>query len=126
RVVAVEYPRKGIWSVGFVTGESFADIRAAANEPVLSVLIPTSPLPMTGMTVTVLKSEAVDLNVTIDQAIQFFVSCGVVVPKQPLRPESDRIRNNVSAAIAQHSGRNGASGNRTSADERTDTRESSS
>ncbi|WP_246105935.1 DUF502 domain-containing protein [Rosistilla ulvae] len=80
RVVAIEYPRKGIWSIGFVTGQSMADISAAANEPVLSVLMPTSPMPVTGFTVTVRKSEAVDLDLTIDQAIQFIVSCGVVVP----------------------------------------------
>jgi uncharacterized membrane protein len=80
RVIAVEYPRKGIWSLGFATGESLLDIRSAANEPVVSVLIPTSPIPVTGYTVTVLKSEVIDLNITIDQAVQFIVSCGVVVP----------------------------------------------
>jgi len=127
RVVAVEYPRKGIWSIGFVTGESLADIRAAANEPVLSVLMPTSPMPVTGFTITVMKSEAVDLNITVDQAIQFIVSCGVVVPKQQQRSaETERISNNVSAAIAQHGGGNGSSGNGTSADQRTDSLEASS
>ncbi|MDA1050895.1 MAG: DUF502 domain-containing protein [Planctomycetota bacterium] len=127
RVVAVEYPRKGIWSIGFVTGESMADIRAAANEPVLSVLMPTSPMPVTGFTITVLKSEAVDLNITVDQAIQFVVSCGVVVPKQQQRStETERISNHVSAAIAQHGGGNGSSGNGTSADQRDDSLESSS
>ena len=85
RVVAVEYPRKGIWSLGLVTGESMLDIRSAANEPVLSVLMPTSPMPVTGFTVTVRKSEAIDLNITIDQAFQFIVSCGVVVPPQQLQ-----------------------------------------
>ena len=80
RVIAVEYPRKGIWSFGMVTGESMLDIRSAANEPVLSVLIPTSPMPFTGFTVTVRKSETIDLNITIDEAFQFIVSCGVVVP----------------------------------------------
>ena len=84
RVVALEYPRKGIWSVGFVTGESMADIHGAANEPMLSVLMPTSPMPATGFTVSVKKSETVDLNISIDQAIQFVVSCGVVVPPQQL------------------------------------------
>lgn len=126
RVVAVEYPRKGIWSVGFVTGESMADIRAAANEPVLSVLMPTSPMPVTGFTITVMKSEAVDLNITVDQAIQFIVSCGVVVPKQQQRSaETEKISNNVSAAIAQHGSGNGSSGNGTSADQRNDSLESS-
>ncbi|MCB9923369.1 MAG: DUF502 domain-containing protein [Planctomycetaceae bacterium] len=121
RVVAVEYPRKGIWSIGFVTGESMADIRAAANEPVLSVLMPTSPMPVTGFTVTVMKSEAVDLNITIDQAIQFVVSCGVVVPRQQQKSlEMERISNHVSAAIAQHGGDNGSSENGKRADERTD------
>ena len=81
RVVAIEYPRKGIWSLGFVTGESMLDIRSAANEPVLTVLMPTSPMPATGFTVTVLRSEAIDVNLTVDQAIQFIVSCGVVIPK---------------------------------------------
>jgi uncharacterized membrane protein len=85
RVVAVEYPRKGIWSLGLVTGESMLDIRAAANEPILSVLMPTSPMPVTGFTVTVRKSETVDLNITIDQAFQFIISCGVVVPPQQLQ-----------------------------------------
>ncbi len=80
RVVAVEYPRKGIWSLGMVTGESMEAIRSVAGEPVLSVLMPTSPMPMTGFTITVRKSETIDLNITIDQAFQFIVSCGVVVP----------------------------------------------
>jgi len=86
RVVAVEYPRKGIWTLAMVTGESLLDIRSAANEPVLSVLIPTSPMPFTGFTVTVKKSETLDLNITIDQAFQFIVSCGVVVPGQQEMP----------------------------------------
>ncbi len=88
RVVAVEYPRKGIWTLAMVTGESLLDIRSAANEPVLSVLIPTSPMPFTGFTVTIKKSETIDLNITIDQAFQFIVSCGVVVPSQQELPST--------------------------------------
>lgn len=85
RVVAVEWPRRGIWSLALVTGESMLDIEAAANEPVLSVLIPTSPMPMTGFTLTVKKSETVDLKISFDEAIQFIVSCGVVVPPSQMR-----------------------------------------
>jgi uncharacterized membrane protein len=84
RIVAVEFPRKGIWSVGFVTGESMASIHEAAGEPVLVVLVPYSPLPITGCAITVRKSECIDLNITFDQACQFIVSCGVVVPPQQL------------------------------------------
>jgi uncharacterized membrane protein len=98
RVVAVEYPRKGIWSVGFVTGESMLDIRAAANEAVLTVLMPTSPMPATGFTVTVLKSETIDIDISMDQAIQFVVSCGVVVPLQQQQMRSE-ISSRITAAI---------------------------
>ncbi|HUY35925.1 MAG TPA: DUF502 domain-containing protein [Pirellulales bacterium] len=80
RVVAVEYPRKGCWSLGFVTGESLRDIRNAAGEPVLSVMIPSSPMSVTGYTITALKSLTVDLDLTVDQALQFVISCGVVLP----------------------------------------------
>lgn len=89
RVVAIEYPREGIWSVGFVTGNGLPGITKAAGEPVLSVLMPTSPMPMTGFTVTVRRSEAIDLDMTVDEAIQFCVSCGVVVPSRRLPPTAE-------------------------------------
>jgi uncharacterized membrane protein len=98
RVVAVEYPRKGIWSIGFVTSESFLDIRAAANEPILAVYIPCSPLPLTGYTVNCLRSECVDLNMTFDQACQFMISCGVIVP--PHQFAAERTGGDVPAAHA--------------------------
>lgn len=79
RIVAVEFPCKGSWSVGFVTGESLKTIRDALDEPVLAVLIPYAP-PVTGCVITVRKSECIDLDMTFDQACQFIVSCGVVVP----------------------------------------------
>jgi uncharacterized membrane protein len=85
RVVAVEFPRQGIWSVGFVTGESLMAIGEAAGEPVVAVLIPYSPVPVTGCTITVRKRDCVDLDITFDQACQFIVSCGVVVPPQQLQ-----------------------------------------
>jgi uncharacterized membrane protein len=80
RVVAVEYPRAGMWSIAFVTSEGFQAIRATADEPWVGVFIPTSPMPMTGYALTVRKSEVVDLRMTIDEAIQFIVSCGLVIP----------------------------------------------
>ncbi len=82
RVVAIQYPREGIWSLGFVTGNSMREIAEISGEPMLSVLMPTSPMPMTGFTVTIRRSEAIDLDLTVDEAIQFVVSCGVVVPPQ--------------------------------------------
>jgi len=85
RVVAVEFPRPGMWSIAFVTSEGLSDIRAAANDAVLGVFIPSSPMPMSGYALTVLKREAVDLNITIEEAIQYLVSCGLVMPQKDLQ-----------------------------------------
>lgn len=80
RVVAIEYPRKGIWTLAFVTGEGMWDLRGVAKEPIYTVFIPTAPMPFTGYVLTVKKSEVVELAITIDQAIQYQISCGVVIP----------------------------------------------
>ncbi len=80
RVVAVEWPRKGLWTIAFVTGEGFKELRDVAGEPIVSLLVPTSPMPATGFTCTVPKRDTIELNITVDQAVQFIVSCGVVIP----------------------------------------------
>ena len=80
RVVAIEYPRAGSWTLGFVTGEGMLDCAAIVREPMVTVLVPTSPVPAGGFTVMVSKSSVIDLNLTIDQAVQFVVSCGVLIP----------------------------------------------
>jgi uncharacterized membrane protein len=81
RVVAVEYPRKGIWSMGLVTGPAMRMIRdAALDEEALTVFIPSSPTPVTGYVVAVSRDEVIDLPISIDEAIRFVVSCGVIIP----------------------------------------------
>jgi uncharacterized membrane protein len=89
RIVAVEFPRKGIWSVGFVTGEGLPQVRDSVPEPLLTVLIPYSPLPITGCTIVVRKSECIDLDITFDQACEYIVSCGVVGAGEKLQKLPD-------------------------------------
>ena len=84
RIVAVEFPRRGIWSMGFVTNEHFTAISDAAGEPIFTVLIPYSPIPHSGCTISVRRSECIELDMTFDQACQFIFSCGVVVPPEQL------------------------------------------
>ncbi len=88
RVVAIEYPRVGIWSLGFITSESLPVLKSALNEEMVTVFVPTSPMPMTGFTVNIRKRETLELELTIDQAVQFIVSCGVVCPP----PTNDNLR----------------------------------
>ncbi len=80
RVVAVEYPRIGVWSLGFVTSDSLPPLKKTLQDELVSIFIPTSPMPMTGFTINVRRREVIDLDLTVDQAIQFIVSCGVVAP----------------------------------------------
>ncbi len=79
RVVAVEYPRKGIWSVGFMTGGSLQSIETKLPDSI-TVFIPSSPTPFTGYTITVQRKDTIDLPITVEEAIRFAVSGGVLVP----------------------------------------------
>ncbi|MEA3225861.1 MAG: DUF502 domain-containing protein [Planctomycetota bacterium] len=80
RVVAVEYPRKGIWSVGFVTGSGLEKVVAVVKREFVTVLIPTSPTPFTGFVITVQRKQTIDLDMTIEEALRFIVSGGVITP----------------------------------------------
>lgn len=80
RVVAVEYPRKGIYSVGLVTGDTMRSIEDAMGQSCLTVFIPSSPTPFTGYVITVPVSDTIDLGITIEDALKFAVSGGVLVP----------------------------------------------
>jgi uncharacterized membrane protein len=80
KVVAVEYPRKGMYSLGLVTAPGMRTLSDAMGSEFLSVFIPSSPTPVTGYTIMVRREEVVDLPITIDEALRYTISGGVVVP----------------------------------------------
>jgi uncharacterized membrane protein len=84
RVVAIEYPRRGVWTIAFVTGDGLADVQKFSGEPMVTVLFPTSPTPIAGNTKIVARRETLDLPMTIDQAFQYVLSFGVVVPDEQI------------------------------------------
>ncbi|MEM7625659.1 MAG: DUF502 domain-containing protein [Planctomycetota bacterium] len=81
RVVAVQYPRKGLWSVGLVTGDTMKLIEDTAGQACLTVFVPSSPTPFTGYVITVPKADTIDLPITVEEALKFAVSGGVVIPQ---------------------------------------------
>ncbi|MFP4145168.1 MAG: DUF502 domain-containing protein [Phycisphaeraceae bacterium] len=91
RVVAVEYPRKGIWSVGLVTGETMHLIQQAAGAECLTVFVPSSPTPFTGYVITVPKADTIDLPITIEEAVKFALSGGVLIPPSQKIGGSPRV-----------------------------------
>jgi len=80
RVVLVEYPRKGIWTVGLMTGRSMKSIEGAAKDRCITIFIPSSPTPFTGYTITVPEKESIDLPISVEEALRFVVTGGVLVP----------------------------------------------
>lgn len=89
RIVAVEYPRKGLWSLGFVTGAGIKKVEENAKKEFLTVLIPTSPTPFTGYVIMVPKKKTIELDITVEQALRYLISAGVVTPSGPAAlPES--------------------------------------
>lgn len=81
RVVAVEYPRGGIYSLGLVTSTGLRAVREATDEERVCIFIPSSPTPLTGYTIMVRAQDIIDLPLTVDQAFKFVISGGVIVPK---------------------------------------------
>ncbi|MDP7008406.1 MAG: DUF502 domain-containing protein [Phycisphaerales bacterium] len=82
-VVAVQYPRKGIWSVGFLTGPTLQKLEQTSPDSV-TIFIPSSPTPFTGYTITVPRKDTLDLPISVEEAIRFSVSGGVLVPDHQL------------------------------------------
>lgn len=80
RVVLVEFPRKGAWVIAFVSSEPMITAEQAAGADSLTLFIPTTPTPFTGFTLTVKASEVVDLPISIDEAIRYMITGGVLVP----------------------------------------------
>lgn len=80
RVVLVEYPRRGIWSIGFVTGIISHEIQNHISRPVISIFIPTTPNPTTGWYAIVPEEEVINLSMSVEDAFKIIVSGGIVAP----------------------------------------------
>ncbi len=96
RVVAAEYPRKDMWSLGLVTGETIPAIEDRAGRTCLTVFIPTSPTPFTGYVITVPEEDTIPLAMSIEEGLRFTLSGGVILPpseaRTPPEPRSDANR----------------------------------
>ncbi len=101
-VVAVEYPRKGLWSIGFVTGPGLRQITGQARKELLTVLVPKAPALVSGYVITVPKEDAIVLDMTVEEAFRFLVSAGVVLPESERAiPLPEAYEGRVAAAATQ-------------------------
>lgn len=86
RVILVEYPRKGMWVIAFVTGTISNDIQSQLQRPVLSIFIPTTPNPTTGWYAIVPEDEVINLKMSIEDAFKVVISGGIVAPNTLITP----------------------------------------
>lgn len=91
RVVLIEYPRAGIWSMGFVTNEHVGEVEARLQRDVVSVFFPTTPNPTSGWLALVPRDQTIDLDMSVTEAIKMVISGGTVVPPYP-SPSAPAVR----------------------------------
>ncbi|MGK7953825.1 MAG: DUF502 domain-containing protein [Crocosphaera sp.] len=83
RVVMVEYPRRGVWSLGFVTGTLSPSLQTHLEKPMLSVFIPTTPNPTSGWYAIIAADDVINLPISIEDAFKVLISGGIVSPNIP-------------------------------------------
>lgn len=83
KAVLVQWPREGVWTVAFVTGAPNGEVAAYLRDEFVSVYVPTTPNPTGGYFVMLRKSDCVELEMSVDSALKYIVSMGVVAPADP-------------------------------------------
>ncbi|MFZ6674628.1 DUF502 domain-containing protein [Undibacterium sp. Rencai35W] len=82
KAVLVQYPRQGSWTIGFLTGVPGGDVVQHLDGDYVSIYVPTTPNPTSGFFLMVPKADAIELDMSVDAALKYIVSMGVVAPEQ--------------------------------------------
>lgn len=99
-VVLIQYPRKGVWGLGFITGSTQGEIQEVTEDEVINVFIPTTPNPTSGFLLFVPKSDIVRMSMTVEEGIKLVVSGGIVTPPDRRPPEQRRLQQKIPSARA--------------------------
>lgn len=83
KVVLIEWPRKGLWSVGFQAGEPLQEAREKTGVDMVTVFIPTTPNPTSGFIMQASRDEVMVLDMSVEEGMRYIISLGVVTPGQP-------------------------------------------
>jgi len=97
KVVLVEFPRKGLYTIGFETGIPSPEIQKKIGQKCISVFLPTTPNPTSGYLVVVPEDELVEMDMSVEEALTFIISVGIVTPsvhykkREKLHHEGDSV-----------------------------------
>lgn len=82
KVLMIEYPRRGLWTLAFQTGTDVGEAQLKTGEEVVNVYVPTTPNPTSGFFLMVPKKDIVELDMSVDEGLKMIISMGVMVPVQ--------------------------------------------
>jgi uncharacterized membrane protein len=91
RVLLIEYPRKGLYSLSFQTSQNLGEIQEKIGDDVVCVFVPTTPNPTSGLILMVPEKDVIELDMNVEDALKMVISLGVVVPGE------DKEKNNLEA-----------------------------
>ena len=98
KVVMLQYPRKGLWSIGFLTNDNVGDEMSAVDDRLVAVFIPTTPNPTSGFIIMTRNDEITELDMSVEEGFKFIISMGVIIPDSSARTELER--NKVAQSLA--------------------------
>ena len=84
KALLVQYPRQGSWTVAFLTGTPGGEVAKHLDQPMVSVYVPTTPNPTSGFFLMMPKADVVELEMSVDDALKYIISMGVIVPGTPV------------------------------------------
>src|SRR5713101_7371581 len=83
KALLVQYPREGSWTIAFLTGRPGGDVANHLHGDYLSIYVPTTPNPTSGFFLMIPRADAIDLDMSVDEALKYVISMGVVPPGAP-------------------------------------------
>ncbi len=100
KVVMIEYPRKGTWSIGFLTNEQVAIYSKDSHTKMIAVFVPTTPNPTSGYIIMLAKQDVIELDMSIEDGFKFIFSMGVIAPNRPISAaiNTDKVANSITGS----------------------------
>ena len=81
-VILIEYPRKGIWAMGFLTGDTKGEVNRKTTNQLVNIFLPTTPNPTSGFLLFVPKKDIIRLSMTVEEGIKMIISAGMLTPSE--------------------------------------------
>ena len=102
KALLVQYPREGIWTIAFQTGVPGGDVKNHLSGDYVSVYVPTTPNPTSGFFLMLKREDTIELNMSVDEALKYIVSMGVVAPPSPGTKPLTPARTAAATETAHH------------------------